>query len=177
MRHLLTIAAATALVATPAAADVRAVGPDRFEVAYSVDTALDPDRLYALLGQPSRWWSDAHTYSGKAANLRLELKPTGCWCEAMPGGERREHLVVGIAEPGRRLLLMGLLGPLKTEAQAGTMIWTITPTGAGSTLAMTYKVVGLNDGRAAVFAPAVDAVLGEQVQRLQKTAGEIAVRR
>src|SRR3546814_9802807 len=46
--------------------------------------------FYRLLSQPGRWWNGAHSYSGSAANLRLEPVAGGCFCEALPGEEGRE---------------------------------------------------------------------------------------
>ncbi|NJC05517.1 uncharacterized protein YndB with AHSA1/START domain [Sphingomonas kaistensis] len=174
MKRALAIGAAAAAWTVPTAAEVRSTGPDRFEIEHRIDSALPPGALYALIGQPARWWSDAHTYSGKAANLSVDLVPMGCWCERMPDGKVVTHLRVGITQPGRRLLLIGLLGPLSTVAKAGAMNWTITPKGRGSTLVMNYKVGGMSADKVAPLAPAVDGVLGEQMTRLRKTAEDLA---
>lgn len=177
MKLASAIGAIAAASAIPAAGEVRTANADSFEVEHRVDTALDPDRLYALIGQPSCWWSDAHSFSGRAANLSVALEPRGCWCERMPDGTMVTHLTVDTAEPGRRLLLQGLLGPLKTMAKAGRMSWTITPRDQGSTLVLNYKVDGIAPGKAVQLAPAVDRVLGEQVARLDTLAEGLAARR
>lgn len=177
MKRALAIGALAAAMADPAAAEVRSTGADRFEIEHRFDSALAPDRLYTLIGQPARWWSDSHTFSGKAANLSVEVVPMGCWCEKMPDGKAITHLRAGIAEPGRRLVMIGLLGPLGTVAKAGAMTWTITPKAQGSTLVLNYKVGGMTVDKVAQFAPAVDGVLGEQMTRLHKTAEGLAAPR
>src|SRR3546814_10432451 len=81
--------------------------------------------IYRLLSQPGRWWNGAHSYSGSAANLRLEPVAGGCFCEALPGEEGRvgsvEHARVIHAAPDRQLRLSGALGPLPAEAGTGTL--------------------------------------------------------
>jgi len=46
------------------------------------------------------------------------------------------------------------------------MTWKIEPTESGSTIRFTYRVFGHPEGGLAAIAPAVDGVIGEQLQRL-----------
>lgn len=165
------------LAAEPANAEVRAVASSGFELEHRIETRLEPARLYRLLGDIGSWWSDAHTYSGNAANLSLDLRPGGCWCEKLPDGGGIEHMRVVQAHPGKRLLLVGGLGPLINEASVGAMNWAITPGGTGSTLVMTYRVAGFYKADGAKWAPLVDQVLAAQMKNLYKTAEDLAVRR
>lgn len=66
------------------------------------------------------------------------------------------------------LVLNGGLGPLGTMAVAGAMEWTLTAQGGRTELAITYNVGGYTPGGFAPLAPAVDAVLAEQVTRLKR---------
>jgi hypothetical protein len=165
------------LTAEPASAEVRAVASSGFELEHRLETRLDPARLYRLLGDIGSWWSASHTYSGKAANLTLDLRPGGCWCEKLPDGGGVEHMRVVQAQPGKRLLLYGGLGPLINEASVGAMNWTITPSGTGTTLVMTYRVAGFYKADGAKWASMVDHVLATQMNNLHKTAEDLAVRR
>lgn len=166
-----------ASLTTPATAEVRAVASSGFELEHRIETRLEPARLYRLLGDVGSWWSDAHTYSGKAANLSLDLRPGGCWCEKLPDGGGIEHMRVLQAQPGKGLLLYGGLGPLINEAAVGAMNWTVSPSGTGSTLVMTYRVAGFYKADGAKWATLVDQVLGTQMKNLHKTAEGLAKRR
>ena len=57
-----------------------------FRIENRAQVAATPDRAWQALGEIGRWWSSSHTYSGDAANVTIEMKPGGCWCEALPGG-------------------------------------------------------------------------------------------
>ncbi len=47
------------------------------------------------------WWSDAHTYSGKASNLTLRNEPGGCFCETLPGGGFVRHASLEYSDKGK----------------------------------------------------------------------------
>lgn len=114
------------------------------------------------------WWSKDHTYSGNAANLRLSLVPGGCFCESFPGGGGIEHLRVTYADPGKRAVLSGALGPLLTEAVAGTMDIELKREARATSVILTYRVAGFARGNGTAMALGVDQVLGEQLARLVK---------
>ena len=65
-----------------------------FTLVQSAEIAAPPDKIYAALIQPSRWWSSDHTFSGNAANLSLDARAGGCFCETLPGGGSVQHLAV-----------------------------------------------------------------------------------
>jgi uncharacterized protein YndB with AHSA1/START domain len=163
--------------AQPAAAEVRSASASGLEVESRVDLPIPPVRLYRAFADLPRWWSGDHTYSGKAANLSLDLKAGGCWCESLPGGGGVEHMRVVYVEPGKRIVLTGSLGPLLAEATTGVMQIAIAPTAGGSSLVMNYRAAGFHKGGAARLAPAVDQVLAEQMKRLTAYAEDLAVRR
>ncbi len=104
-----------ALSASPAYAEVKTIAPSGFEVAQTVAIQGSASRVYAALGMIDRWWSPEHTVSGKAANLHLDLKVGGCFCERSKDGIQRLHLTVVAVDPGKIVRLRGALGPLQGE--------------------------------------------------------------
>ena len=161
--------AALILAAEHAVAAVDNVGGNGFQVTEHVQIAATPDRVYAVLTQPSHWWSSGHTFSHDAANLTLDAKAGGCWCETMPDGGSVQHLVVVFAEPGKVLRLRGALGPLQGMAVDGALTIAMKEAGAATDVQMTYAVGGYTKGGFDDIAQAVDRVLGEQLASLKKS--------
>ena len=147
-----------------ATARVVAADPTSIVVSQQVEVAASPAAAYAAFGQVSRWWSKDHTYSGNAANLSLDLRPGGCFCEKLGTGGI-EHLHVVLAWPGKQLVMTGLLGPLLNQATSGVMEVTLKPAGRRTSVTMTYRATGLRDAEGAALARGVDMVLGEQMKR------------
>src|SRR5829696_8708051 len=87
------------VLSTPAAAEVVSSGPHGFETRQAVNLVLPVAQAYAAFGRLNAWWSDDHTYSGKAANMRLALTPGGCFCETIPEGGGVEHMRVSVVQP------------------------------------------------------------------------------
>ena len=163
------VAIGLAATAMPAAAEVKSLSPSHFEVEKRIVAPVAPEAAYQMLGQVSRWWDPNHTYSGNASNLRLDLKAGGCLCETIPEGSGTvEHLRVVFARPGILLRAQGGLGPLQGEAVAGTLTWSFKPVAGGTEVTQTYIVSGHIRSGTADMAPAVDAMLGEQLSRLEK---------
>jgi len=154
-------------VSGPAPAEVKSATPDGFEVV-AVTTILAPaDRVYAALGEVGRWWSPAHTFSRDAANLSIELRAGGCFCERLKDGGSVQHLQVVYAAPGEGLRLRGALGPLQTEGVDGTLSWMLKPAEGGTSVTQSYVVGGYIRSGMEQWAPKVDRVLDEQLQRLK----------
>lgn len=162
MRGLIIL---SALLAAPAAAEVKSASANGFSLEHRIAVPVAPDRLFANVGQVSRWWNPEHSYSGKVENLSMDLRAGGCFCEKLPGGGI-EHLRVTYVDPGKRVVLTGALGPLLYEAVSGVMDIQVKPSGTGSELTMSYKASGFASGGADKLAPLVDRVIGEQFQRL-----------
>ncbi|BAI95483.1 ATPase [Sphingobium sp. TA15] len=181
MRKIVALGWAGAAMAAPAHSAVTASSDAGFAVENSVQVAADAATVYRLLGQPGRWWNGAHSYSGSAANLRLEPVAGGCFCEALPGEEGRvgsvEHARVIHAAPDRQLRLSGALGPLQAEAVTGTLTFDIAPSGKGVRVVMSYVVGGYIRMGAARIAPVVDKVLAEQLAGLKRVAEQDAAGR
>ena len=162
------LALAVALIALPAHAAVVEVAPSGMEIKHSFKVATTPQKVWDVLVQPARWWSSDHTFSGSAANLSLEPKAGGCWCETLPNGGSVQHLTVSFFAPPRALVLRGALGPLYNLAADGALAWTLAPSGPDTEVTLTFRAGGyIKDGFAKWAAP-VDKVLGEQAGRLKQ---------
>lgn len=168
MRALL--AAAALLVASPATAEVIKSGEHGFELAYSATVPLDPAAAMRAFGDVARWWDGEHTYSGSASNMSMKLEPGGCFCERLPRGGGIEHLRVSYADPGKRVVLAGSLGPLLYEATTGVMDVQFKPAAGGSQVTINYKVAGFANGGAAKMAPLVDGVMASFIERYRAAA-------
>lgn len=174
MRYFRILLWAGAAVAAPAHSAVKSSGEVGFAIESSTFVAADADRVYALLTDPARWWSSDHSLSGHAANLTLDARAGGCFCERLPGIDGRtgsvEHGRVILASPGRQLRLSGALGPLQAEAVTGTLSFDIQPASPGVRVTLGYVVGGHIRGGASDIAPIVDRVLAEQLDRLKRAA-------
>ena len=166
MRGLVPVALVFSLTGQ-AAADVRSVAANGFEVTATITIAAPPERVYTALGEIGRWWSSAHTFSRDAANLSMELRAGGCFCERLKDGGSVQHLQVIYALPGVGLRLRGALGPLQIEGVDGTLSWALKPAEGGTTLTQSYVVGGYIRAGMEEWAPRVDRVLEEQLQRLK----------
>lgn len=159
------------VIALPAVAEVAAVTANGCSVRETVHIAAAPGAVYAALLEPARWWSPAHTFSDDAANLTLDARAGGCFCEKLPGGGSVQHLTVVMVAPGKGLTLRGALGPFQGQAVAGALSWILTPAGSGETdVVLAYNLGGYLTlpGGFERWAKAADGMLGEQVARLRK---------
>ena len=174
-RAILFLASLGAVVPLPSRAAVTASGDNGFVIESGVDIAADAASVYALIADPARWWSGVHTYSGSAANLRIDPRAGGCFCETLPavGGKAAgsiEHGRVIYAVPGQALRIGGALGPLQTEGVVGTLDLAIKPADKGVHVTLTYVVGGYMRMAPDKLAPLVDQVLSEQLSRLKQAA-------
>ena len=85
----------------------------------------------------------------------------------MRDGGSVQHLLVVYAAPGEGLRLRGALGPLQAEGVDGTLGWTLKPAEGGVNVTLSYVVGGYIRGGMEQWAPRVDRVLDEQLQRLK----------
>lgn len=166
MNRIVLLAALCA--ASPIAAEVVRRGDTHFTVEHRMTVAADADRVWAMIGQPARWWSARHSWSGDAANLSMEMRPGGCFCERLSGGGV-EHARIVYLDRGRLLRLSGALGPLQSSGASGALTIELAPADDGATqLTMRYAVNGDAGVPVATLAPMVDGVIGEQALRLKK---------
>ena len=169
MRSLFLVAI---LIASPATAEVVSADAHGFEVSNSVNLVIPVGQAYAAFGKLGAWWSDTHSYSGKAANSRLSLQPGGCMCETIPEGGGVEHLRVAVVQPNERIVLTGSLGPVLFEAASGVMDVKFERIAGGSRVTMNYRAAGFARASGDKMAPLVDSVLGEQLKRYRTFAAK-----
>ncbi len=169
-----SLAAVASCLAAPALAEVKSAIPAGFEVETKVVVGLAPAEAYSALARVGEWWNSEHTYSGKAANMRIDARAGGCFCETIPGDAGTdkagtiEHMRVIYAQPGKTLRMQGGLGPLQAEAATGTLTWTLKPLAGGTEITQSYVVGGYIRGGAEKLAPIVDKVLAEQMAGFQR---------
>lgn len=164
---------AIAMIACPtaAAAEVISSSANGFVIRQSIELPVAPGAAYERFARPAQWWNAGHTYSGNSANLSIDAKPGGCFCERLGSGGV-EHLRVSYVDPGKRIVLSGGLGPLLFEAVAGTMDVKFEAAGAGTRVTMDYKTAGFASGGADTLAPLVDKVLAEQMKSYAASADQ-----
>jgi hypothetical protein len=102
-------------VSTPAAAEVVSRSTDSFALWFGVPVEDGPEDIRATVAALPEWWDPAHTYTGDAANLSLDLEPGGCWCETLADGTTFQHGRVIFVAPDR-VTLKAPLGPLNGKA-------------------------------------------------------------
>ncbi|MCJ8190540.1 ATPase [Sphingomicrobium aestuariivivum] len=166
---ILATAAAALALSGPAPADVVNTTTNAFHIRHEVPLVVSAERAFDLLARPGDWWNGAHSYSGDAANMRLELKPGGCFCEQWDGNFVKHLEVVGLTR-GKEIVMEGGLGPLRYAPASGTMIWKLEDGGTGAILTIDYKVTGFAESDAETWSAAVDSVLGEQAMRFRAAA-------
>lgn len=157
---------ALALPAASALAEIRQAAPDGFFLAFTQPTTVAPARAYAAVTALPAWWSNEHTWSGKASNLSLKAEAGGCFCERWAEGSA-EHGRVLMALPSKMLRLDAALGPLQEFALTGVLTFWIRYNEDGTArIDVEYRVNGSTASGLDELAPQVDAMLGEQVTRL-----------
>ena len=107
MRFNLSLLPLALAVASPTAAEVVSSTPHGFETVTTVNIEASAEDVYAALGKVGHWWDPQHTYSGDAANLSIELRPGGCFCERFERGGA-EHMRVVHVRPDETLAVRRL---------------------------------------------------------------------
>lgn len=162
---LLTLTA----VAPTAVAEVKQADASSAELQLKLPISRSTKAVWQLLVNPQRWWSDAHTWSGKARHLRLDPRVGGCWCERWAGNEVEHARVIGW-QPRRALRLQGALGPLQAQAILGLLDFQLEGDNQSSVLTLHYRLSGPASAQFDKMAPAVDRVLAEQLAQLKTIA-------
>lgn len=152
--------------ASTATAKVDAQSDAGFALSHEGAVAASAEDIWAALVKPGKWWSPVHSYSGVAKNFSLDPRPGGCFCETLPNGGGVQHARVLYVAPEKTLRLSGAFGPLQGEALTGTLTITLKPAEKGTTVRFDYIVGGYAWFDFKQIAPAVDAVIGEQLTRL-----------
>ena len=154
-----------------AQAEVKSSSATGFEVERRAVVPATPAQVYAQIGRVGEWWDLAHSYSGKAGNLKLELRGGGCFCETLDNGGSVEHARVVYADPESQIRLQGSLGPFQSMPVSGVLIWSFKAVPGGTELIQSYAVSGPVTGGADKIAPLVDQVLGGHFDGLRKQLG------
>ncbi|EJL30172.1 hypothetical protein [Novosphingobium sp. AP12] len=173
-------ASALALAPVAAGAKVAQVSAQGFVVRHLVDVSAPPEETWAVLIKPSVWWDSRHTWSTDAANLSIDARAGGCFCEMLPNPASPksaprgtvEHMRVVYVERPRALRMVGALGPLQADAAMATLTIQLKADEKGGTqVLLEYVVGGYTRTPFEKLAPAVDGMLGEQVRRLSEKLG------
>ncbi len=160
------IAAVAPVSCATAHAAVTSQSPSGFTVAYEADVTAAPKAAYDAFVQVGSWWNAAsHSYSGDGKNITVDVKPDGCWCEALKSGGFVRHMTVEQADPGARLVFSGGLGPLAFMGITGHMIVSFEAKGTGSHVKLTYAIGGHDAKDFTDISKGVDGVLGEGFKR------------
>lgn len=149
-----------------AVAEVTTVSSGGFTVQHSIQVIPQPDAVFESMKKIGQWWNPDHSWTGEAANLYMDPKLGGCFCEHLPNAGGVEHLRIIHFAPGQQIRFDGALGPLQGMAVNGRMLWNIEPGENGTTVTFTYHINGFMEGGFEGLAPAVDGVIGEQLSRL-----------
>lgn len=165
----------------PASAEIIESHAGGFASRNSAIVAASRAHVWAMLIRPEAWWS--HTFSGAPANLSLEPRAGGCFCEALPATDgaseagSAEHMRVVLVQPGAMLRMTGALGPLQAEGLAGTLTVTLSDAEGGTRIDWDYVVGGQWRFAPGELEPAVDNVQREFLDGLVKALGGGATRR
>jgi hypothetical protein len=154
-------------LATVAAAEVVETSPTGFLVRHDLAVNGTPEASWKALVDVASWWNPAHTYSGSAANMAIDARPGGCFCEKLPNGGGVSHMTVVYVAPPTVLRMSGGLGPLQGSGLAGSMTWRVIAAPPAARIEVAYSVGGYMQGGFDKMAPAVNAMLGEQANRLK----------
>ena len=153
---------------SPAVAEVTGAAANGFTIRHVVPIAADRAAVYAAaVGDIGKWWSGDHTVSGDAANLTMTTTVPGCFCETLGEQGGLVHLIVSFVNPGTMIRLTGGLGPLGLMGVSGNMTWEFDAAESGTVVTLQYAVGGYMEGGLDTAAGAVDAVLGDAMQRLK----------
>lgn len=163
----LKLALLVCLSAAGASAEVADSSTNGFTVKLSVPVSAAPQAAYRQFLRVSGWWDPSHTFSQNAANLYIDDKAMGCWCEHLSNGGEVRHLQLVRVEPGKALVFTGGLGPLQSLGVAGSMTVQFVEAEGGSKIALTYAVGGYAAGGLDKWSAPVEEVLKIQLTRLK----------
>lgn len=163
-RHVLVVAASL-LTSAAVWADTSDVSASGFLVTHRLEVKAAPKQVFEAIGRVDKWWNAEHSYSGNAANLSLELRAGGCFCERWDGGSVQHAQVVYVSKDAV-VRLLGGLGPLQQRAVNGVLTFAVATVESKTVLTVTYRVAGSPDVGLEKSAGPVDHVIGEAATRL-----------
>jgi hypothetical protein len=151
-----------------AIADVVDSSSNGFTINIEREVKVAPNTAYQQFSQIGEWWIADHTYFGKSANMTLDLKAGGCFCE-IEGGKQVLHMTVTFVHPNNEVRMAGGLGPLQMMGISGGMSWKFEALDNGNTkITHRYQVSGSIKGGVGKLATIVDKVQVMQVDSLVK---------
>lgn len=180
MRFLLKLCAGISVfTALPATAEVHNSDANGFAIRATATVPASPEEVWNELLDPAEWWSGTHTFSGNAANLSLDPRAGGCFCEILPNATNKtaeprggvQHMQVVYIEEPRILRLSGALGPLQSEPVTGGLTFVIKAEDGKTRINAEYVVGGYMRIASSRMAPIVDRVIAEQLGRLASKLG------
>lgn len=147
-------------------AEVVDAGAQGFHIRVAVTLPVDTGAAWEQFVHPERWWNAEHSWFGKRENFSLQPVAGGCLCE-IDGEASVMHLTVATAVPGRRMVLLGGLGPLQSMGLHGAATFTFEDLeGGGTRVVHDYRVSGYSGMDLAQLAPVVAAVQQSQLDGL-----------
>lgn len=165
MIQKIALAAALGVIAAPASAEITARSETGFTLSFERIVPASPEAILEAVAQPARWWSSAHTYSGDAANISVDLRPGGCWCEALPGGGVK-HAEAVLVWPGQSMVRFNApFGPLQGIGADSVLTMSWAPVEGQTTRRLRWTFVVSGPGSGAMADP-VHTVMDEQFGRL-----------
>ncbi|WP_191984691.1 SRPBCC family protein [Pelagerythrobacter rhizovicinus] len=182
MAMLAMAAGAAALAPATVAAKVVKQDAAGFVTRDTVVVEATPRETWMALISPAKWWNEAHTWSGDAANLSLTPQAGGCFCERIPEVETRadvglagsaQHMIVVHAAPDRALRMRGALGPLQSEAVTGVLTIALAQVEQGTAITFEYVVGGYMRYEVPPISQAVDGVMSQQLAGLAALLGPV----
>ena len=153
------------LMSQGALADVVAAGSGGFSLRIETASKASVDESYDAFLEIGRWWDPAHSYSGDAANMSLDISPGGVFLEKLDSGGFVKHLELVYLNPGKEIRFLGGLGPLQPMGLHGAMTVQFEATDSGSKTIMLYNVSGFSAQGLEMLAPIVDKVQAGQMAR------------
>jgi hypothetical protein len=165
MRAITFVGVVWLIAAHGALAETSAVSPAGFLVTHRHEVRGSPQQVYDAIGRIGEWWNEAHTYSGHATNLSLELMAGGCFCEKWDGNSAQHAQVIQV-RPGSLVRMRGGLGPLQPLPINAILTFAIATVADKTQLTVTYAVAGNADAGLDKLAGPVDSVIGEATERL-----------
>jgi hypothetical protein len=139
-----------------------------FHIKITADVNTNPSASYQQFIKVGEWWSSDHTWFGDAANMTIDARAGGCFCEKSNGNEVMHMLVTGVF-PDQQIQMTGGLGPLQMMALDGAMSWQFRPGKNGGTeIIHEYRVTGGGQDDLPKFAEIVNKVQELQVSLLAK---------
>lgn len=162
------------VLASPLAAEVRDVSESGFTIQLGIDVPAAPAEAWNALLAPSRWWNAAHTFSQSSANLSIDPRAGGCFCEVLPNLQSPnaaprgsvEHMRIIYLERPRALRMSGAIGPLQAGAGTGTLTVILKSHEAGTRVLWEYAYGGYLRGDVPAAAAQTDKMLADQLIRL-----------